>query len=161
MLLQKRILILMFVLGVIFLFSPIIFMKIGPLGYDNYGPNVPDIFIYGGNIFGKDKSFYGINFACKFQTISILLYLVLILKSYINIITNKKSLNYLVIGLCFALLFPLWLKAYSEGVVRNSDGADLTLYYSWGAIVYLMILFLNLFLVVSHKWSLSVIARKR
>ena len=41
------------VLTVLSIFVPFVYMKIGPMGYRYYGPNVPDIYIFGGYIFGK------------------------------------------------------------------------------------------------------------
>jgi hypothetical protein len=42
------------ILAIACLFSPFIFLKIGPKGYEYYGPDVPDIYILGGFILGKD-----------------------------------------------------------------------------------------------------------
>ncbi|NBO50680.1 MAG: hypothetical protein EBU80_13395, partial [Chitinophagia bacterium] len=45
-------------LTVLSIFLPFVYMEIGPMGYRYYGPNVPDIYICGGYIFGKDTSFF-------------------------------------------------------------------------------------------------------
>ena len=62
-------------LALISIVTPFVYMKIGPIGIKYYGKDVPDIYILGGYILGKDTSFWGINFAYKFQLFCILLVL--------------------------------------------------------------------------------------
>jgi hypothetical protein len=42
------------ILALISLAVPFVRLEIGPIGKQYYGPNVPDIFILGGTILGKD-----------------------------------------------------------------------------------------------------------
>lgn len=117
-------------LAAISLATPFVWLKIGPKGMAYYGPDVPDIYILGATILGKDKSFWGIAFAVAFQ-LSIILYF--IISSYITI---KKAdhkrwvLGFTIINLTLLVLFPFWLSVYIDGVICNSDGAaaDLTVY---------------------------------
>ena len=112
------------VLTLISIFIPFVYMKIGPMGYRYYGPNVPDIYIFGGYIFGKDTSFWGINVAYKIQLGSILL----IAYNQLRYL-RTKSIKFIIINSSFLLFFPIWLEAYVGGVVCNGDGADLTVYW--------------------------------
>lgn len=129
-------------LTLIGLFLPFVWMKIGPLGYQNYGPTVPDIYIYGGMITGKDTSFWGIAFAVVFQLVCILLFAVV---SFTALFMQAKAqvLALLTIQSVLLALFPLWLNLYVSGVKNNSDGADLTIRYQFGMIVYGMLIVLN------------------
>lgn len=136
------------ILAVAQLFSPFVFMKIGPGGYEFYGPDVPDIYIYGGDITGKDKSWSGINFAWKFQFTVILLFIAVNLLSIWRL-TKEKSLIFLTsINQVFLVLFPLWIQIYISGVVNNSDGADLTLFYKYGWVLYGLTFLINGLLLV-------------
>ncbi|MCB9195248.1 MAG: hypothetical protein H6598_03400 [Flavobacteriales bacterium] len=124
-------------------------MKIGPGGYECYGPNVPDIWIYGGEITGKDKSWWGINFALNFQRFFILIVSGLFLLSFQRLKLKKSVLVPIGLSLFFLLLFPFWMESYVDGVVNNSDGADLTVTYQWGWNVYLIVLSVNLVFFIS------------
>lgn len=146
------------ILAVLSLFSPFVFMKIGPGGYAHYGPNVPDIYIYGGDIFGKDKSWWGISFAFRFQRFMILAYILLMILSYVFYRKGKRILVYIAIGLVLLALFPYWVKAYSSGVYNNSDNADLTVYYVWGWWVYAALVGINLIACIA---SLRIRGRDR
>jgi hypothetical protein len=98
---------------------------------------VPDIYIFGGYIFGKDTSFWGISFAYKIQ-----LGLILLIAYNQWRYLNAKRVKFLIINTTILLFFPIWLETYVGGVVCNSDGADLTVYwYSmpgiwvWGMVI--------------------------
>lgn len=123
-------------------------MEIGPKGIEYYGKNVPDIYILGGYILGKDTSFWGINFAYKFQLFAILVYIALIHRFK----RHQKSL-FLFFGLLLLILFPFWLELYVGGVKNNSDGADLTIYPMPGLIIWAVILILNLWTLIKHHKS--------
>ncbi|MDX1628965.1 MAG: hypothetical protein R3345_09725 [Fulvivirga sp.] len=138
-------------LTLISLITPFIFLKIGPGGYEFYGSDVPDIYILGGNILGKDRSWWAINFAYKFQLFMILTSLGLLLFAY----TKNKGGNLvkwpLALNLGLLLLFPIWLTFYTSHVINNSDGADLTVYPHIGLFIYLVGLILNLILLKKTK----------
>ncbi len=138
----------MFTLCALCLFLPFVYMKIGPGGYEFYGPDVPDIWIYGGDIFGKDKGFWGIQFAYLFQRMVIVFYLLITLLSYRFVTTERSILIPSSVNLLLLLLFPMWMEAYVEGVVGNSDGADLTIYYTYGWWLYGALVVLNLLAVI-------------
>ncbi|MBU3743670.1 MAG: hypothetical protein FGM61_03865 [Sediminibacterium sp.] len=125
-------------LAIISLFTPFVYMEIGPKGILHYGNNVPDIYILGGYILGKDTSFWGINFAYKFQLTFILIFTGLIY-SFQKL---KKSI-FIFIGLTLLICFPLWLQVYISGVKNNSDSADLTIYPMPGLLIWAVILILN------------------
>lgn len=126
------------------LFMPFVWMEIGPLGFKNYGPTIPDVYIYGGTITGKDFSFWGIRFAVGFQLIFMLLFSAL---SLIALFVKSKAIVLALLSVQSLLLalFPLWLKAYVNGVECNSDGADLTIHYQIGMIFYGILIGLNIF----------------
>lgn len=122
-------------------------MEIGPLGYEYYGPDVPDIWIYGGDITGKDKGWWGINFAYKFQRFTILGYAFLAIFAFFLLRKKRFALIPIGLNLALAILFPLWMKTYISGVVSNSDGADLTVYYKYGWVLYFAIVILNVYIL--------------
>ena len=134
-------------LAAICLFTPFVWLQIGPEGYKNYGPNVPDVYIFGANISGKDLRFDGINFAYKFQRAAIVYYI--ISSSFASLILHhpKATKVISVFNLLLLLLFPLWLVAYTHGVVDNSDGADMTIHPQIGILVYLVMLLAHVFMV--------------
>ena len=53
----KKLLLTTAVLALLTLPLPFVWFEIGPLGKLYYGPSVPDIYILGATILGKDKSF--------------------------------------------------------------------------------------------------------
>jgi hypothetical protein len=120
-------------------------MPIGPKGIDFFYPNIPDdVYILGGYILGKDTSWWGINFAYKFQLIFILFGIILNFYS-LRIIRDAKTVKLpQIINLCLLLLFPYWLQQYISGVKSNSDDAYLLVYPHIGATVYLIILILTI-----------------
>ncbi|MGL5890971.1 MAG: hypothetical protein ACRC3B_13875 [Bacteroidia bacterium] len=137
-------------LAIACLFSPFIFLKIGPKGYEYYGPDVPDIYILGGFILGKDISFWGISFAWKFQLIFISLFAVLSFLAVKRLNRNENISRILFIQITLLILFPKWLDEYTEGVIANSDGADLTLHYQFGCLIYLTICLTEVILFIMY-----------
>ena len=89
-------------LTVLSIFLPFVYMDIGPMGYRYYGPNVPDIYIFGGYIFGKDTSFWGINVAYKIQ-----LGLILFIAYNQWRFLNNKRVKLLIINTLMLLFFPI------------------------------------------------------
>lgn len=132
-------------LAIISLFTPFVHMKIGPKGIEYYGKNVPDIYIFGGYISGKDTSFWGINFAYKLQLFAILLYIALIY-SFKQI---QKS-TILMISLLLLIFFPFWLVLYIQGVKNNCGTEDLTIYPMPGLIIWAVISILHLWTLLKH-----------
>ena len=135
-------------LALISIVTPFVYMKIGPIGIKYYGKDVPDIYILGGYIIGKDTSFWGINFAYKFQVFCILL---------VTILTygfrKHNNVKFLITNFCLLLGFPFWLEIYTGGVISNSDGAttDLKIYPMPGLILWAIILILHILLFVNRK----------
>lgn len=140
----KKLLQLETILSILCLFLPFVWMKIGPQGYINYGPTVPDIYIFGGYIFGKDTSWWGINFAYKFQLITVLTFAFSALLCYLNTTNHTFIINVQAILSILLLLFPMWLWFYTGGVHSNSDGADLSIYPHIGWIAYIGLVFLQI-----------------
>ncbi len=138
------------ILAIACLFSPFIFLKIGPNGYEYYGPNVPDIYILGGFIFGKDISFWGISFAWKFQLICILLFIVLSFYAVKKVNRNQNISLILLTKIIMLFFFPFWLNLYTDGVISNSDGADLTLHYQFGYLIYITICLIEIRLFITY-----------
>ena len=135
----------MIALSIIAIFTPFVYMEIGPKGIKHYGENVPDIYILGGYILGKDTSFWGINFAYKFQLFAILVYIALIY----NFNRRQKPIL-LIFSSLILILFPFWLEIYVEGVKNNSDVADLSIYPMPGLIIWSVILVLNSWTLLKH-----------
>lgn len=131
-------------IAILCIFLPFVYMKIGPGGYAYYGPNVPDIYIFGGYILGKDTSWWAINFAYKFQLICILLYISLGIYSYRNHSKIKLLITIQIIKLGLIICFPPWLLFYEEHVQNNSDGADLTVYPHIGWIAYIGLIYVHM-----------------
>jgi hypothetical protein len=147
----KRTLYLTIIFAAISLATPFVWLKIGPGGYSYYGPEVPDIFILGGTILGKDKSFWGINFAYKFQLIVILYF---IASSFLTIRNLKKKsivITFTLVNSILLLFFPVWLWIYTGGVICNSDGADLSVHPHVGVLIYLILVSLNVLTLLKLK----------
>lgn len=150
----KKLFLIQSILSFSTLVLPFVFMKIGPGGYAYYGPDVPNIWIIGGFIFGKDISWWGISFAFKFQLVMILLCTGLSLWCYKNQV--RTFLVYLAQAFYtfMLLLFPVWMWMYTGGVRNNSDCADLTIYPHIGWIVYLGLICLQILIftrIIRHK----------
>jgi hypothetical protein len=133
-----------FLLSILCVFLPFVYMKIGPGGYAYYGPTVPDIYILGGYILGKDVSWWGISFAYKFQLFFIAIYALMAWLSYKNFSSFKLVAIFQFA--CFILLccFVPWIYVYQGHVQNNSDGADLTVYPHIGWVVYMGLLYLQM-----------------
>lgn len=130
-------------LALIALGTPFIWMKIGPGGYAYYGPTVPDIYIFGGFISGKDITFAGISFAIVFQLTFIVYFITNCLRAARSN-SRERIIKLGWINFCLLLLFPSWLQVYVNGVINNSDAADLTVHYHAGMIIYLALAALNI-----------------
>lgn len=133
-------------LSVLALFTPFLWIKIGPQGIAYYGPDVPDIYILGATILGKDRSFPGIAFAIKFQLVMGLCF---ILSSTLAVLWSRRGalVRWLItVQLVLLLLFPFWIGLYVNGVIHNSDGAatDLRVYPHLGFLVYILLLTLSI-----------------
>lgn len=139
------------ILATVLLGVPFLWLKIGAAGYAFYGPDVPDVYILGAIILGKDRSFFGINVAYKFQFAVIVyfifsnLFMTLLLKMRILLIIIH-SLN-----ISLLVLFPIWLWLYTRGVIHNSDYANLTVHVHIGSVIYLILLFLSISLFLKMK----------
>ncbi|MBP7409819.1 MAG: hypothetical protein KA941_13760 [Flavobacteriales bacterium] len=128
-------------LAVTLLFAPFIWIKIGPQGQAFYGPDVPDIYILGATILGKDRNDGGIAFAIWFQLVMGLCF---ILCAYVAFrrVTKGSSVQWVaVVQMQLLLMFPFWLCLYVDGVINNSDGAasDLRVYPHIGLVFYLLL----------------------
>lgn len=131
-------------------------MHVGPLGHQYYGPTVPDVYIYGGAITGKDMSFWGISFAVAFQLVFMLVFSLLSILAFFM----KKRVSIVIIlflQLILLALFPVWLKIYIGGVMNNSDAADLTVHYQYGMMLYYTLIGTTVLAVIlafrSKEWK--------
>ena len=134
------------ILALLILPLPLVCFEIGTLGKLYYGTDVPDIYILGATILGKDRSFWGINFACKFQLI-VIVYFILSTLWTIKIIERRNfAFNLTRLNVTLLILFPLWLYMYSSGVLNNSDGAvaDIELHPGIGLLCYILILMVTI-----------------
>jgi hypothetical protein len=133
-------------LSIAALFTPFVWIDIGPLGIAFYGPDVPDIYILGATILGKDRSFPGIAFAIVFQLVMGMLF---ILCSCLAIVRSRRGApvgGVATFQLMLLVLFPFWLYLYVNGVINNSDGAaaDLRVYPHIGSLVYFLLVALTM-----------------
>lgn len=141
-----------------------IWLEIGPLGKAYYGPTVPDVYIKGAYITGKDLRFIYILYAALFQ-FGVIIYYSVISLLLIKTIKERNAILFLALhqfGLL--ILFPVWLCLYVDGVICNSDGAadDLKVHYGSGLITYCLLFALNLinlirlrFFVYNKNYELS------
>lgn len=136
-------------LGVLFLFLPIVWMDIGPRGIEFYGPDVPDIYIYGGIITGKDLAFTPILIAMSLQAALIVAGIVTAFFAFRYTPVPKLAFSVTVFHSVLLALFPWWIEQYKSGVANNSDGADLTMYWMSGAYVYVALIAVNVLLYPS------------
>jgi hypothetical protein len=132
-----------FWLAICILFLPIAWGKVGEQGFVNYGSDVPDVYILGCYILGKDTSFWGISFAWKFQLAGMLCFLILQYKIWRDYIIEKPALFKLFGAWFLLLLFPVWINLYIGGVQGNSDGAYLHWNMHVGWYMYLIIITLQ------------------
>jgi hypothetical protein len=142
----KQLLLMSAILALLILPLPLVWFEIGPLGKLYYGTDVPDIYILGATILGKDRSFWGINFAYKFQLIVIVYFIISTIWT-IKIIERKNfAFNLTRLNVTLLILFPLWLYMYSSGVLNNSDGAvaDIELHPGIGLLCYILILMVTI-----------------
>lgn len=135
--------------------APFIWMKIGPGGYAYYGPNVPDIYILGGYITGKDTSWWGINLAYKFQWICILIFAGLSFLCYRKPDNRRIILTAGFFQIVFLILFPVWMRMYVSGVYNNSDNADLTVYPHVGWLLYILMWILVVWKLIKTRRDMA------
>jgi hypothetical protein len=142
----KQLLLMSAILALLILPLPLVWFEIGPLGKQYYGPDVPDIYLLGATILGKDRSFWGINFAYKFQLI-VIVYFILSNLWTIKIIERRNfAFNLTRLNVTLLILFPFWLYMYCSGVLNNSDGAvaDIELHPGIGLLCYILILMVTI-----------------
>ena len=134
------------ILAFLILPLPLVWFEIGTLGKLYYGTDVPDIYILGATILGKDRSFWGINFAYKFQLIVIVYFILSTLWTIKMIERRNFAFNLTRLNVTLLILFPLWLYMYSSGVLNNSDGAvaDIELHPGIGLLCYILILMVTI-----------------
>lgn len=136
-------------LAIVSLATPFFWIEIGPTGIAYYGADIPDIYILGATILGKDRSFLGIAFASTIQLIGILYF---ITSTYLTFrkASKKRILIFTTVNLILLLVFPFWLREYVNGVVSNSDGAasDLNIYPHIGLLVYLFLVIFSSAIII-------------
>lgn len=132
---------------------PFIWMKIGPNGHAYYGPDVPDIYILGATVLGKDLN--ALSLAIGFQLVMGLCFIICAC-----LVIGKLNKGHAVRGIAMfqmalLLLFPCWLRIYVQGVINNSDGAasDLRVFPHVGLVVYGVLLLLVINTVVKAGFS--------
>lgn len=148
-------------LGVVLIFSPIVWMEIGPNGIAYYGPQVPDIWVYGGALTGKDLGFIPLLLIMLVQFAGILIGVMLSLVCFFR--WRKRAVVILSVSIImlFLLQFPSWITWYVAVIKGNSDGAasDLTIHWTYGTWIFIVIAALNISAVVIG--SITYFARRR
>lgn len=130
---------------------PFVWLEIGPEGYEYYGPTVPHVYIYGGAITGKDLSWTPIAIAMIFQLVCILVFALL---AFLTRSSRFKPLQVLLLQSFLLLLFPLWINFYVDGVIGNSDCADMIVHWQQpGMYVYGVLVVLNVVAIVKVVWK--------
>jgi hypothetical protein len=94
------------------LFLPFIWMKIGPNGYAYYGPNVPDIYILGATILGKDT--YPLSLAIGFQLAMSSCFIICAYWVIRKFNAGNVVLRLALIQMGLLVLFPFWLRIYVQ-----------------------------------------------
>ena len=122
------------------IFTPTLWLKIGPQGYINYGPNVPDVYMFGFAYLGKDPKDW--QFISNIQ-LAIMIFTFLIV--LISIFINKRRLDKFITRLSFSLfmLYPAWLIIVTPAIINNSDNAYLTVYPHIGTAIYLLLMYFS------------------
>ncbi len=145
--------------AVVLLFLPIVWMEIGPLGISYYGPDVPDIYIKGAAITGKDLAFEPILLAMLLQFAFILIGIFLSAVNCFGEWKPVRAAGFTWFQTSLLLFFPFWMNGYVSVVICNSDGAasDLTVHYGSGVTFYLLLCVIN----ILQLFLLHVIMRKR
>lgn len=134
--------------------APFIWLEVGPRGFINYGHDVPDIYILGGFITGKDLGWLPILGACIAQFAGIVCSFACVVAAMRASHDHHLATQFLVVNAALLGLFPLWLDAYVEGVIHNSDGADLTVHPRVGLLLYVAACVLTLWLLIVHVRAL-------
>ncbi len=124
---------------------PFVWLEIGPEGYRIYGPTVPHVYIYGGAITGKDLNWMPIAVAMFLQLVCILAFALL---AFLTRSPQFKPLPVLLLQTFLLILFPFWINLYVDGVIGNSDGADMTVHWQIGMYIYGLLAVLNVVGVV-------------
>ncbi len=134
------------ILALLVLPLPFVCFEIGPLGKLYYGPHVPDIYLLGATILGKDRSFWGINFSYKFQLIVIVYFILSTLLTKKIIERRNFAFNLTRLNVTLLILFPFWLYMYYSGVLNNSDGAvaDIEFHPGIGLLFYILLLMVTI-----------------
>ena len=134
--------------------APFVWLEIGPRGFEHYGPDVPDVYILGGFITGKDLGWLPILGACIAQFAGIVC-------SYACVFFARRASHdphlatqFLVVNAALLMLFPLWLSAYMEGVINNSEGAFMITHPQVGLLLYVAICVLMVWLLFLHVRAL-------
>ncbi len=142
----KQLLFINAILAMLTLPLTFIWLEIGPLGKQYYGLNVPDIYILGSTILGKDRSFSSINFAYKFQLLVIIYFTISAIWTIKILDIKKIALTLTSLNLLILVLFPFWLHIYTYGVINNSDGAaaDIEIHFGFGLLVYIILLIVSI-----------------
>jgi len=145
----KQLLLWSVILAIVSLFTPFIWIEIGPAGIAYYGADVPDIYILGATILGKDRSFMGIALASAFQLIGILCFISIAYLTFRRD-NRKRILIFTTVNLILLVLFPYWLSKYVHGVMNNSDGAasDLKIYPHIGLLIYGILVIFSITIIV-------------
>ena len=128
--------------------APFIWLEVGPSGFEWYGPDVPDIYILGGFITGKDLAWKPILDGFIAQFAGIMLSFLAALLAWRFARYPVLAVLLLVFNTALLAVFPKWLYAYTVGVIHNSDNADLTVHPHIGLIIYLAICWLTFHLLI-------------
>lgn len=142
-------------LAVAALFTPLVWIEIGPQGHAFYGPEVPDIHILGALILGKSWAFLPIFFVMTLQFGMILCFICCAYFASRKAGTGASVRWFVSIQQMLLVLFPFWLMVYVDGVIGNSDhaAADLRVHPHGGLILYVALWILTINTLIRSKYA--------
>lgn len=114
------------------LFAPFVWMKVDHGCTATRYAHVPDVWILGGWITGKDMLWPGILHAWIAQTAGIVIVHGLFRAVRRWRIRPLVAVSMLIPALVMMAVFPLWISTYVNGVIHNSDGVCFIIQYTPG-----------------------------
>jgi hypothetical protein len=91
-----------------------------------------------------------------FQLVAILFFVLLSITAFFSK-EESRTVYFLFCQAVMLALFPFWINAYIGGVMNNSDGADLTVHWQFGMVLYGALVLLD---TVTLVWVIGTIMKQ-